>query len=823
MELKKTTLNITGMHCASCAQNIEKALSKIKGVKKASVNYATEKAYVDYDEVTVSQLEEAVTKLGYKAKAMGNEQNSRPTTQNSKLKITGMDCASCVVKIENNLKKLSGVKDAKVNLLTKEANIQFDSTKLSIEEIEKKIIQLGYKIEKIAEAEEEEVEDLDKEKLARQKEITGYKNRFIISLIFTLPVLVLAFREMLSGIITIEFPEVIMQNMALIQFIFTTPVMLVNYSFFTRGIRALINNMPNMDTLVALGVGAAYVYSVAVSFWPVAFGSEGYLYYETAALLLTFIVLGKFLEARAKGQTSEAIKKLIGLQPKTALVVRNGKEIEIPIKEVIVGDMIIVKPGSKIPVDGIIIEGESSVDESMITGESIPVHKKKGDIIIGATINKSGSFKFKATKVGKDTLLAQIIRLVEDAQASKAPIQRLADLVAGYFVQGVIVLALLAFGFWFLAAGQTFVFALTILISTLVIACPCAMGLATPTAIMIATGKGAENGILIKDAESLELLHKVNTIVFDKTGTLTKGEPSVTDMLTYGMKQEQALFYAAITEKRSEHPLAEAVVKSYAGKIPDPKKFSAIAGHGVKATYDNKEILIGNEKLMRNEKINIDKKIISDLERLENEGKTVVILAVAKKVVGLIAIADTLKGNAKETIAALNAKGIETVMITGDNERTAKAIAKQVGIDRVLAQVLPEDKEKEVKKLQSNKIVVFVGDGINDAPALAAANVGIALGSGTDVAIETGGIVLVKDDLRDVVKAIDLSKYTIKKIKQNLFWAFGYNTLGIPIAMGILYPINGFLLNPIIAGAAMAFSSVSVVSNSLLMRGYKFK
>src|SRR3989338_8176678 len=527
MELKKTTLNITGMHCASCAQNIEKALSKIKGVKKASVNYATETAYVDYDEVTVSQLEEAVTKLGYKAKAMGNEQNSRPTTQNSKLKITGMDCASCVVKIENNLKKLSGVKDAKVNLLTKEANIQFDSTKLSIEEIEKKIIQLGYKIEKIAEAEEEEVEDLDKEKLARQKEITGYKNRFIISLIFTLPVLVLAFREMLSGIITIEFPEVIMQNMALIQFIFTTPVMLVNYSFFTRGIRALINNMPNMDTLVALGVGAAYVYSVAVSFWPVAFGSEGYLYYETAALLLTFIVLGKFLEARAKGQTSEAIKKLIGLQPKTALVVRNGKEIEIPIKEVIVGDMIIVKPGSKIPVDGIIIEGESSVDESMITGESIPVHKKKGDIIIGATINKSGSFKFKATKVGKDTLLAQIIRLVEDAQASKAPIQRLADLVAGYFVQGVIVLALLAFGFWFLAAGQTFVFALTILISTLVIACPCAMGLATPTAIMIATGKGAENGILIKDAESLELLHKVNTIVFDKTGTLTKGEPSV--------------------------------------------------------------------------------------------------------------------------------------------------------------------------------------------------------------------------------------------------------------------------------------------------------
>ena len=816
---EKVTFAIGGMTCSSCAQNIERKLGKLKGVKKATVNFAMEKAYVEYEpsEITSGEMQKIIESIGYKLTPENSGKVGR-----IELLIGGMDCASCAVNIERSLKKTEGVKEVSVNFANGKAYVDFDSSVISLKKIEGKISQLGYSIE---EEVEEPEQDLDKEKLERQKEISNYKLRLIISVVLTIPVLLLAFKDMLGGFFTISYPEVIMKNMALLEFLFATPVILINHQFFTRGFKALYHKMPNMDSLVAMGVGSAYVYSFSVTFLSV----KGFLYYETAALLLTFIVLGKFLEARAKGQTSEAIKKLIGLQPKTALVVRNGKEIELSIKEVVVGDIIIVKPGSKIPLDGIIVSGESSVDESMITGESIPVHKTKGELVIGATMNKSGSFKFKATKIGKDTMLAQIIKLVEDAQATKAPIQKLADMVAGSFVSIVIFLAIVAFLFWYYfgsmpANTDRFVFALNMMIATLVIACPCAMGLATPTAIMISTGKGAEHGILIKDAESLELLHKVKTVVFDKTGTLTKGEPTVTDIVAVnGTIKDKVLKFAAIVEKRSEHPLAEAIVGYVGGKIPEPQKFSAIAGHGVSAFYNKKKILVGNEKLMAKEGIRLSSFLVQSMNRLEREGKTTVIVAVDKKLLGLIAIADTLKETSAEAISKLNGMGIETVMITGDNERTANAIAVQVGISKVLAQVLPEDKEKEVKKLQKNGLVAFVGDGINDAPALAQADVGIAIGSGTDVAIEAGGLVLVKNDLRDVVKAIDLSRYTLSKIKQNLFWAFGYNVLGIPIAMGILYPFTGIQLDPVIAGAAMAFSSVSVVSNSLLMKGYRPK
>jgi len=583
-------------------------------------------------------------------------------------------------------------------------------------------------------------------------------------------------------------------------------------------------NVPGMDSLVALGVGTAYGYSSAVAFGFI----EGGVYYETAALLLSFIVLGKYLEAVAKGKTSEAIKRLVGLQPKTALVVRNGKEAEVPISEVVVGDTVVVRPGGKIPVDGVVLSGTSSVDESMVTGESIPVHKKKGDVVIGATINKTGSFNFRATKVGSDTMLAQIIRLVEGAQGSKAPVQRLADTVSGYFVHAVLVLAFLAFAWWYLFAGQGFIFALNIFVATLIIACPCAMGLATPTAVMIGTGKGAENGILIKDAESLELLHKCDTIVFDKTGTITKGEAVVTDVATTsGFKgDEKALLsLCASAESNSEHHFAQAIrnrAKKAGAKITKPSAFAAIPGKGVRATVAKKEILIGNLALMKQGGVEAGDAFVDQMYHLELEGKSVVAVAADGGLAGMVAIADTIKEHSAQAIASLSRMGYETAMITGDNERTASAIAKQAGIKRVMAHVLPEDKSEEVARLQKEgRKVAFVGDGINDAPALAQADVGIAIGAGTDVAIESASVVLVKSDLRDLVSAIELSSYTMKKIKQNLFWAFAYNAVGIPVAMGVLYPVFGFLLSPVIAGAAMAFSSVSVVSNSLLMRGFR--
>ena len=528
-------------------------------------------------------------------------------------------------------------------------------------------------------------------------------------------------------------------------------------------------------------------------------------------------------EAKAKGKTSEAIKKLMGLSAKTAIVVRDGEELEIPVEEVVVGDVVVVKPGQKIPVDGDIIDGYSSVDESMITGESIPVEKSKGDKVIGATINKTGSFKFKATKVGADTALAQIIKMVEDAQGSKAPIQKLADIISAYFVPTVVSIAIISSAVWYFVGG--FTFALTIFVAVLIIACPCALGLATPTAIMVGTGKGAEAGILFKNAESLQMAQKINTIVFDKTGTLTKGEPQVTDVVTISdYSEEDILLFAAVAEKNSEHPLGEAIVayaKEKKIKIDEPNKFNSVTGKGIEVEYNGLVIEFGNRKLMEEKKIDF-KSAQEKLKQLEGEGKTAMLIAINQKLSGIVAVADTLKEYSAKAIETLNEHGIETIMITGDNKRTAEAIAKQVGIKRVLAEVLPQDKASSVKQLQQEgKKVAMVGDGINDAPALTQADIGIAIGSGTDVAIESGDIVLIKEDLRDVVVAMDLSKYTMRKIKQNLFWAFFYNTLGIPLAAGALYPLTGFLLSPIIAGAAMAFSSVSVVSNSLLMKRWK--
>jgi len=804
--MKKKKIPISGMHCVSCALNIESTLKKLNGVINVSVNFATERADVEFDESLIdeSEINKSIEKLGYKV--IGETGSIKEI----KLKVIGMDNPHCVSTVDSALKTLKGI-ISKELLQNEIAVIKYDSGVLTTDKITKTIKSAGY--EAFEEKVEEEIQ-IDREKEAREKDIKNLRSLFIFSLLLSIPIFILSFQELFK----IKIPY---QNIILL--ILATPVQfLIGYRFYKGAFFALKSKTANMDTLIAVGTSAAYLYSVLVVFGII---SWDYLYFDTSAVIITFIILGKLLESITKGKTSEAIKKLMGLQPKTAIVIRNGKELQIPIIDVVVNDIVIVKPGQKIPVDGIVIEGFSSVDESTITGESIPVEKKSGDRVIGATINKHGSFKFKATKVGKDTVLNQIIKLVEDAQGSKAPIQRLADKVSGYFVPVVIVIAVLSFLVWYFVLGKSFIFSLSIFIAVLIIACPCALGLATPTAIIVGTGKGAENGILIKSAEALENANKLTTIVFDKTGTLTKGKPEVTDILSIDeLDEKEILKYAAVTEKKSEHPLAEAIInkaKEEKVEIPDAEFFEAIPGHGILARYNKKDILFGNRNLMSRYNIEITA-LEEKISNLENEGKTVMILALNGKTIGLIAVADTLKEFSKEAIGKLHEMGKEVIMITGDNKRTADAIAKKLGIEYALAEVLPEDKEKEIEKLQKKgKIVAMVGDGINDAPALAKADIGIAIGAGTDVALETGQIVLIKNDPRDVVTAIDLSSYTIKKIKQNLFWAFFYNSIGIPIAAGLLYPFTGFLLDPMIAGAAMAFSSVSVVSNSLLMRRYR--
>lgn len=723
--------------------------------------------------------------------------------------------------MERALKKLEGVEDVSVNLATGKANMKYNSDVIKVSQIKQAIEKAGYKPLEI-----EEESSVDKDKEAKEKEIKGLWKRFIIAVIFTTPLFYISMGHMMGAPLP-QFldPHYNPLNFALAQIFLTIPVMLAGHKFYTVGFKTLFKGSPNMDSLIAIGTSAAFVYGV-YAIVEIAGGNHDMameLYFETAGVIITLIMLGKYLEAVSKGKTSEAIKQLMGLQPKEATVIQDGKEIKIPIEEVEVGHIIVVKPGEKIPVDGVVKEGYTSVDESMLTGESIPVEKNKGDKVTGGSINKNGSITFEATKVGKDTALAQIIKLVEDAQGSKAPIAKMADIISGYFVPIVIGIATVAGIVWY-ATGSSATFALTIFISVLVIACPCALGLATPTAIMVGTGKGAEYGVLIKGGEALETAHKVKTVVFDKTGTITEGKPKVTDIVTReGITEEELLLLAASAEKGSEHPLGEAIVRAGEEKNSELKKvdqFTAIPGHGIEVTIENKNMLLGNKKLMDDRNIAITLQDESD--KLATEGKTPMYIAIDEKLAGIIAVADVVKESSKNAIDALHKMGIEVAMITGDNRRTAEAIAKQVGIDIVLAEVLPEDKANEVKKLQEQgKKVAMVGDGINDAPALAQADIGMAIGSGTDVAMESADIVLMRSDLMDVVTAIQLSKNTITNIKQNLFWAFGYNTAGIPIAAGVLYALGGPLLNPMIGAAAMALSSVSVVSNALRLRGFK--
>ena len=803
-------LKIEGMTCAACAKTIEKVSKKLPGVVEASINFATEKLNINYDEskVKLSDIQSAVEKAGYKVLV---------ETTNKTLKIEGMTCAACAKNIERATRKLSGVIESNVNFATEKLTISFEPSLVRTSDIKKAIEKAGYKA-----LEEESNVDLDKEK--KEKEIKGLWNRFLISAIFGFPLLLIAMVPMFIMLPEAINPMMHPKGYAILQLVISLPIMYTGKKYFIVGFKSLFRLSPNMDSLIAIGTSAAFLYSVFAVVEILA-GKTGYeMYFESAGVILTLITLGKYLETVTKGKTSEAIKKLMGLAPKTALIIRDNIEVEIPIDEVEVGDIVLVKPGEKMPVDGVVVEGITSVDESMLTGESMPVEKSIGHKIIGASINKNGAIKFKATKVGKDTALAQIITLVENAQGSKAPIAKLADVISSYFVPVVIFIAIVSSLAW-LISGESVVFSLTIFISILVIACPCALGLATPTAIMVGTGKGAEYGVLIKSGIALETAHKIQTIVFDKTGTLTEGKPKVTDIVTVaGIDEKYLLQIAASAEKGSEHPLGEAIVKGAEERNLEFKKvdsFKAIPGYGIEVTIEGNKILLGNMKLMVESKISLEK--LEDISnKLAEEGKTPMYIAIENKISGIIAVADTVKENSKKAIERLHAMGIEVAMITGDNKRTAAAIAAQVGIDRILAEVLPEDKANEVKKLQEEgKKVAMVGDGINDAPALAQADIGIAIGSGTDVAMESADIVLMRSDLMDVPTALQLSKKTITNIKQNLFWAFGYNILGIPVAMGILHLFGGPLLNPIIAALAMSFSSVSVLTNALRLKGFK--
>ncbi len=813
---KKIIFTIFGMHCASCAVSIEKALKKEEGIFEINVNFASEKAFIKFDskKINVFDIKKVIKKTGYD---VVGEKEEVEGIKKINLKVSGMSSPHCALIVEDVLRKTKGVINIKTEFAMERVILNFNPKIVKIHQVIKAVQDAGY------EAREETV--LEREKELKEKEIQDLKKRVIISLIFSIPLLYFSMGWMIG--LPIPFIENVLIQ-ALIQFLLTTPVIIAAFKLYISGFKSLIRLTPNMDSLIFIGTSAAYIYSVAISLavW-IGIGSFGIeeLYYEIAAFILLFILLGKYLESLTKGKTSAVLQKLIGLQAKTARILKNGEDVEIPVEDVDVNDIVIVRPGEKIPVDGIVVEGYSGVDEKVITGESMPVEKRKGDKVIGSTMNKTGMLKFRVTKVGKNTALAQIIKIVEEAMTSKAPIQLLADKVSLYFVPGVIIIAILSFIFWYFIAGMSFIFSLGILITVLIIACPCALGLATPTAIMVGTGLAAERGILIKSASALETSQKVQTIVFDKTGTLTKGEPEVTDIVAFGeYNKNDVLRYGAIVEKSSEHSLGESIVKEAKNKnikIPDASFFKAIPGKGVRGKYQEKDILFGNRRLMKDSNIKTSQ-IEAEMIRLEKQGKTVMILAFNQELVGIIAVADTLKQHSKEAVQTLKKMGKEVLIITGDNKRVGDAIAEKLGIDRVLADVLPGDKAQEIKKLQEqSKVVAMVGDGINDAPALAQADIGIALGSGTDVAMETGEIVLIKDDLRDVVVSIDLSAFTVKKIKQNLFWAFFYNSVGIPIAAGILYPYFGFLLSPMIAAAAMALSSISVVSNALLMRRYK--
>lgn len=761
-----------------------------------------------------------------------NAININKTEQTSECKqiqlpIGGMSCAVCAKRVEKAISELEGVADVNVNFAAEKAFVTYNPQKVRPSAMKEAVLKAGYQPleNKGAGAE-------DEDRKRREKEINTMKKKFIAAAIFAFPLLYIAMVPMIKFVSLpgAKMLDGLMMNYplfyALLEFFLTVPVICVGYRFYTVGFKSLFQKSPNMDSLIAVGTTAAVAFSLYNTFQIAKgnFQAVHSLYFESAGVIITLILLGKMLEAVSKGKTGEAIKKLMGLAPKTAFVIQNGAETEIPVEEVEIGDIIIVKPGSKIPVDGVVIEGHTAIDESMLTGESMPVDKKAGDKVYAASLNTTGTVKFRAEKVGSDTALAQIIKLVEQAQGSKAPIAKLADIVAGYFVPAVIAIAVASGIAWFIGTGD-FKFALTIFISVLVIACPCALGLATPTAIMVGTGKGAENGILIKSGEALETAHKINAIILDKTGTITEGKPSVTDLIcASNFTQEKLLQLVASAEKNSEHPLGQAIVRGAQEKslaLLEAENFNSITGQGIEAQIAGLSVFVGNRKMMEEKNISV-KELEKDADKLAEEGKTPVFVATDGQPAGIVAVADVVKKSSRAAIESLHKMGIEVAMITGDNKKTAEAIARQVGIDRVLAEVLPQDKAFEVKKLQQEgRKVAMVGDGINDAPALAQSDIGIAIGSGTDVAMESADIVLMHSDLTDVPTAILLSKKTIRNIKQNLFWAFGYNTIGIPVAAGVLYLFGGPLLNPMLAAAAMSLSSVSVLTNALRLKRFK--
>jgi P-type Cu+ transporter len=825
-EGERVDLPITGMTCAACANRIERQLSKQPGVEKASVNFATARATVNYnpEKTGVADLIQTVKDVGYDTAGTQTvefvvDDSARPSGSS--------------VQLEQHLLKVRGVVRANFNLATRSVAVEYLPDAANVKAIRAAVEDFGYRVTEVAGTGASGEDSLEK---AHAAEYSDLKRKFWVAAVLSLPILVIVMSH--GRIELFNFPGV-----NWLQLVLATPVVFYSGWQFYRGAWAAFRHRAaDMNTLIAVGTGTAYIYSVLATVFPSFFvsavgqtmnmpGMEDVpqvpVYFEAASVIIALIVLGRLLEARAKGQTGAAIKKLVGLQAKTARVIRDGREMEIETEEVVPGDIVLVRPGEKIPVDGVVTEGSSAVDESMLTGESIPVEKKAGDEVFGATINKTGAFQFKATKVGKDTALQQIVKLVQDAQGSKPPIAKLADQISGVFTPIVICIAIATFVVWFVAASPEvrFTMALVNFVSVLIIACPCALGLATPTAIMVGTGKGAENGILIKGGDSLETAHKLNTIVLDKTGTITRGEPSLTDVITAdGIAENDFLKMVASAEKQSEHPLAAAIVRGAETRniqFEKVENFNALEGRGIEARIAGKNLLLGNLRLMRERKIELNG-ATATVEKLAGEGKTPMFAAIDGKFAGVVAVADTIKPESKEAIRDLQNMGLEVVMMTGDNQRTAEAVARLVGIRRVLAEVLPEGKSSEIKKLQAEKkLVGMVGDGINDAPALAQADVGIAIGTGTDVAIEASDITLIRGDLRGVVTAISLSKATIRAVKQNLFWAFIYNVLGIPIAAGLLYPLTGWLLSPIIASAAMSFSSVSVVANSLRLRGFK--
>jgi len=818
--MNSQVLSIRGMTCAACATRIEKTVLKLSGIQQASVNLASEKLFVEYDPdvLPLTDIKEAVSKIGY-------EVVEKTDTASITIPIGGMTCAACAQRLEKAIGKLDGVTKASVNFATEKASIEYSPQQVRVSAIKETIEKTGYKALEVT---KDDAADKDRER--KQKEIRTLKIKFIISAVFALPLLYIAMAPMItviklpfpSGLDPMNYPLIY----AIVELLLVIPIIAVGYKFYTVGFKALIMRSPNMDSLIAIGTSAAVVYSVynVIQITKGNFMAVDALYFESAGVIIALILLGKTLEAISKGRTSEAIKKLMGLAPKTAILLQDGIEKEIPIEEVEIGDILVVKPGAKIPVDGTVLEGHTAIDESMLTGESMPVDKKAGDAVYAASLNTNGTVQFRADKIGSDTALAQIIKLVEDAQGTKAPIAKMADTVSGIFVPIVCAIAIVAGIAWFIGTGNL-EFSLTIFIAVLVIACPCALGLATPTAIMVGTGKGAEYGILIKGGEALETAHKINTVIFDKTGTITEGKPTVTDVLTAeGMQADELLLLTASAEKGSEHPLGQAIVLGAQEKgleLIKVESFNSITGQGIEAVINGQVVLAGNRKLMDERNISLSA-MESESDRLAGEGKTPMYVSVNGSLAGIVAVADVVKQSSRTAIDSLHKMGIEVAMITGDNKKTAAAIAKQVGIDRILAEVLPQDKANEVKKLQSEgRKVAMVGDGINDAPALAQADIGIAIGSGTDVAMESADIVLMRSDLMDVPAAINLSKKTIRNIKQNLFWAFGYNVIGIPIAAGVLHLFGGPLLNPIFAAAAMSLSSVSVLTNALRLKRFK--